>query len=184
MGRAKERNGAGPAEAPEAADDAVGRAEAEMARMLREAQETVEMLHARETRRTAVPDGWEMVPLERRVPKEKITLRLDGDVLDFFRATGTGWQTRLNAVLRLFMQAREARPRAAEISPPAGGPAMTVPAGETMRESCGMRRCFTALVAAVLTGAGGVAGAAPHYSFTHAGLARGPGWKGRSGRST
>ena len=82
------------------------RGEAEMLRMLREAQETVDMLHARETRRTAVPDGWEMVPLEQRIPKQKITLRIDGDVIDFFRATGTGWQTRLNAVLRLFMQAR------------------------------------------------------------------------------
>ena len=33
-------------------------------------------------------------------PKEKVTLRLDADVVDFFRADGAGWQTRLNSVLR------------------------------------------------------------------------------------
>ncbi len=39
--------------------------------------------------------------------KEKITSRLDGDALDVPRATRTGWLTRLNAVLRLFMQGRK-----------------------------------------------------------------------------
>jgi uncharacterized protein (DUF4415 family) len=33
-------------------------------------------------------------------PKESIKLRLDHDVLAHFRATGTGWQTRINAALR------------------------------------------------------------------------------------
>lgn len=32
--------------------------------------------------------------------KESISLRLDPDVLAFFRATGPGWQTRINAALR------------------------------------------------------------------------------------
>ena len=34
-------------------------------------------------------------------PKEQITLRLDGDVVDHFRADGEGWQSRINAALRL-----------------------------------------------------------------------------------
>ncbi|MFI4964306.1 MAG: BrnA antitoxin family protein [Caulobacterales bacterium] len=34
------------------------------------------------------------------VPKEKVTLRLDAEVLQFFRAEGAGWQTRLNEALR------------------------------------------------------------------------------------
>lgn len=33
-------------------------------------------------------------------PKKQVTLRLDPDVLDKFRATGKGWQSRINAELR------------------------------------------------------------------------------------
>lgn len=33
-------------------------------------------------------------------PKQAITLRLDPDVLDHFRALGPGWQTRINDALR------------------------------------------------------------------------------------
>jgi uncharacterized protein (DUF4415 family) len=32
-------------------------------------------------------------------PKQAVKLRLDQDVLDHFRATGPGWQTRINATL-------------------------------------------------------------------------------------
>jgi uncharacterized protein (DUF4415 family) len=32
--------------------------------------------------------------------KEQVTLRLDRDVLDFFREGGPGWQDRINAALR------------------------------------------------------------------------------------
>lgn len=37
--------------------------------------------------------------------KEQIALRLDADVLAWYRAKGTGWQTRMNAVLRAFRDA-------------------------------------------------------------------------------
>lgn len=33
-------------------------------------------------------------------PKKQVTLRLDPDVLDAFRASGKGWQSRINAELR------------------------------------------------------------------------------------
>lgn len=33
-------------------------------------------------------------------PKKQITLRLDPDVIEKFRATGKGWQSRINAELR------------------------------------------------------------------------------------
>lgn len=33
-------------------------------------------------------------------PKEHVNIRLDADVLDAFKNTGSGWQTRLNAALR------------------------------------------------------------------------------------
>lgn len=37
-------------------------------------------------------------------PKHAVSIRLDSDVLDFFKASGKGYQTRINAVLRHFMQ--------------------------------------------------------------------------------
>jgi uncharacterized protein (DUF4415 family) len=37
--------------------------------------------------------------------KAAISLRLDADVLDWFRAQGNGYQTRINAVLRAYMEA-------------------------------------------------------------------------------
>jgi uncharacterized protein (DUF4415 family) len=33
-------------------------------------------------------------------PKRQVTLRLDGDLIDKLRATGPGWQSRINAILR------------------------------------------------------------------------------------
>jgi uncharacterized protein (DUF4415 family) len=41
--------------------------------------------------------------------KEQITLRLDPDVLKFFRKQGRGYQTTINAVLRKYMEAQEHR---------------------------------------------------------------------------
>jgi uncharacterized protein (DUF4415 family) len=34
--------------------------------------------------------------------KEQIALRVDADVLAWYRSLGTGWQTRMNAVLRSY----------------------------------------------------------------------------------
>lgn len=33
-------------------------------------------------------------------PKKQVTLRLDSDVVERFRASGPGWQSRINAALR------------------------------------------------------------------------------------
>ena len=38
--------------------------------------------------------------------KRQITLRIDADILDFFRSTGTRYQTRMNQVLRSYMTAQ------------------------------------------------------------------------------
>jgi len=42
-------------------------------------------------------------------PKRQITLRLDPDVLAFFRKRGRGYQTTINAVLRRYVEACKAR---------------------------------------------------------------------------
>jgi uncharacterized protein (DUF4415 family) len=40
--------------------------------------------------------------------KKPVSLRLDQDVLEFFKETGSGYQTRINAILRSYMQAHMA----------------------------------------------------------------------------
>jgi uncharacterized protein (DUF4415 family) len=40
-------------------------------------------------------------------PKKQITLRLDPDVLTFFRKQGKGYQSTINAVLRKYVEIRK-----------------------------------------------------------------------------
>ncbi len=41
--------------------------------------------------------------------KSQLTLRLDSDVIDWFKQQGRGWQTQMNALLRAYMEAHETR---------------------------------------------------------------------------
>jgi uncharacterized protein (DUF4415 family) len=40
-------------------------------------------------------------------PKRQLTMRLDEDVIDWFKRQGRGYQTRMNAVLRRFVEAQK-----------------------------------------------------------------------------
>jgi uncharacterized protein (DUF4415 family) len=42
-------------------------------------------------------------------PKQAISLRIDQDILDWFRGGGSGYQTRMNAVLRALVDAQQGR---------------------------------------------------------------------------
>jgi uncharacterized protein (DUF4415 family) len=42
-------------------------------------------------------------------PKQAISLRIDQDILAWFRDRGPGYQTRMNAVLRAFVDAQQGR---------------------------------------------------------------------------
>lgn len=54
-----------------------------------------------------IPHEWREIAARPGVPaKRMVTIRLDEDVLAFFRAMGAGYLTRINAVLRTFMLAR------------------------------------------------------------------------------
>lgn len=44
--------------------------------------------------------------LDPRHEKSTITMRVDDDVLDFFKRGGSGYQSRMNAVLRAYVYAR------------------------------------------------------------------------------
>ena len=50
---------------------------------------------------------------ELRMPKSKplISIRLDSDVLEWFKSLGSGYQTRINAVLRMYMKANKTHKR-------------------------------------------------------------------------
>jgi uncharacterized protein (DUF4415 family) len=47
---------------------------------------------------------WSEATIVYPVPKNPVSIRLDKDVIDFFKAQGKGYQTRINAVLRHYMQ--------------------------------------------------------------------------------
>jgi uncharacterized protein (DUF4415 family) len=40
------------------------------------------------------------------VAKKAVSLRIDPDVLEWYKTNGPGYQTRINAVLRMYMQAK------------------------------------------------------------------------------
>jgi uncharacterized protein (DUF4415 family) len=72
----------------------------------------------REIRRTSPPDladlpedFWERAAIVDPVPKQPISLRVDLDVLDWFKAQGPRYQSRMNAVLRSYMAQRHAPTR-------------------------------------------------------------------------
>lgn len=57
-------------------------------------------------RQGRLPPEWKEIWEERGAPKERVTLRVDRDVLRFFRSMGDGYGPRMNGVLRSFMLAR------------------------------------------------------------------------------
>ena len=56
--------------------------------------------------------GWrrvsDLVPAEN---KQQVTLRLDADLLAFFKGTGKRYQSRINAVLREYMLSQQPAPK-------------------------------------------------------------------------
>ena len=55
-----------------------------------------------------LPEGWEStVELGVREPRQSIHIRVDASVLRWFKSHGPGYQTRMNAVLRAFVRARQ-----------------------------------------------------------------------------
>jgi len=60
----------------------------------------------------SLPDAvWMKAAAELPCTKQQITLRLDAEVLDFFKHTGKRYQSRINAVLRSYVEAHKAQAR-------------------------------------------------------------------------
>ncbi|MBF0374409.1 MAG: BrnA antitoxin family protein [Alphaproteobacteria bacterium] len=52
------------------------------------------------------PSFWDKAHVVQPRGKASVTIRVDADVLDWFRDQGRGYQTRMNAVLRSFVESR------------------------------------------------------------------------------
>ena len=52
---------------------------------------------------TGMVIDWDNAAVELPQPKALLNMRVDKDVLDYFRKTGKGYQTRINAVLRSYV---------------------------------------------------------------------------------
>lgn len=66
---------------------------------------------ARSDADTLLLEECDMASLEVVMPerKQSISLRVDSGVLAYFKSFGKGYQTRMNAVLRTYMQAQQSR---------------------------------------------------------------------------
>ena len=51
------------------------------------------------------PDFWKNAKLRMPEKKDSVTIRLDHDILSWFKKKGSGYQTRINAVLRTYLEA-------------------------------------------------------------------------------
>lgn len=52
---------------------------------------------------------WDDSTISATPPKAAISIRLDPDILAFFRERGRGYQTKINAVLRSYMESHRAK---------------------------------------------------------------------------
>jgi uncharacterized protein (DUF4415 family) len=55
------------------------------------------------------PAAWANLKVTWPQPKQAISLRIDEDILAWFRDGGPGYQTRMNAVLRAFVDAQQGK---------------------------------------------------------------------------
>ena len=56
---------------------------------------------------TTIPEEWEGLTVGFPEPKEQISLRVDKDVLRWFRGKGKGYQTYMNNILRSYVSMQE-----------------------------------------------------------------------------
>lgn len=67
---------------------------------------------AKSTKKAAAPKkpaDWANLKVAWPQPKQAISLRIDQDILTWFRDRGPGYQTRMNAVLRAFVDAQQGK---------------------------------------------------------------------------
>jgi uncharacterized protein (DUF4415 family) len=66
-------------------------------------QEEIEARFAADPDEAGTVIDWDSATIEMPQPKATLNMRIDRDVLDYFRQTGKGYQTRNNAILRSYV---------------------------------------------------------------------------------
>ncbi len=95
---------------PSKTEQAPPRGRADLKRLQHVSEEEIEQTSPPEL--TDLPPGfWDDAEVVYPPAKEAISLRVDRDVLTWFRERGPKYQTRMNAVLRSYMQSMEGRKR-------------------------------------------------------------------------
>lgn len=70
--------------------------------------EEIDAIEAGDPDLQGIDDSWlEAAEIVFPQSKAQLTLRLDKDVIAFFKHQGKGYQTRMNAILRAYMQSQE-----------------------------------------------------------------------------
>jgi uncharacterized protein (DUF4415 family) len=54
---------------------------------------------------------WKTARLTMPEPKDRLTIRVDRDVVQWLKKNGRGYQTRINAILRSYMEAKSSAER-------------------------------------------------------------------------
>ena len=87
---------------PAARQTSPSKGRADLARLRRMSEEEVAETSPRELR--DLPDAlWDKVRVVTPLEKQAISIRLDRDILDYFRAAGPRYQSQINAVLRSYV---------------------------------------------------------------------------------
>ena len=81
----------------------IGETHSDWARAAAATSQEIEAQVAADSDEAGMVVNWESVVIELPKPKADLHMRVDRDVLDYFRSTGKGYQTRINAVLRSYV---------------------------------------------------------------------------------
>ncbi len=84
-----------------------GESQSDWARAAAMTEEELEAAIASDPDEAGWEYDWDNVIIGFPKPKRQVTVRLDGDIIEWFKETGTGYQTRMNAVLRSYVEAQK-----------------------------------------------------------------------------
>ena len=77
--------------------------------MARASSKSLTRSKAKPGRTAARQPNWSSLKVAWPQPKQAISLRIDQDILAWFRDGGPGYQTRMNAVLRAFVDSQQGK---------------------------------------------------------------------------
>ena len=84
-----------------------GESQSDWARAAAMTEEELEAAIASDPDEAGWEYDWDNVIIGFPKPKRQVTVRLDGDIIEWFKETGKGYQTRMNAVLRSYVETQK-----------------------------------------------------------------------------